>query len=531
MRELREILTASADRTRGVEEALSAARIPIHLAASVWKTPLTRLLVVQPVENERERDPRRRTVVPFRHGARGLAQISSVTTVTADITSLLLLAELDLLSSLQDRFAQVAIPWSTTEWLLNESHSCRFHQPSRVKVAKNLRELIANSTLRVCAAPEPPKLLVDEVGRELAELLQSAKLTNGRVVRPLPVHCIRSFMEQEADLGAYAPLLMTTLQFLDVLDTDAVIDHQSTEQARRLLASIDQREPLGPGDPGTGPLLLDDVAIAYLAGAGLLDALQRSKRALQVHPLMVSRLEQLIHTEAETAHALEVLSRLRLWLRDGITASRVQVLPRVQVDNEPVGLEMRVLQELLGDFGSTDAILIDDRMLGVHWRATDQSGRNVLTIDALDLLNEFVRVGSLTSQGRLHTHHRLRSRGFVCVPVELEELQDYLAARDIDPETGQLLESAELRAIRENLQRFRSTAILQQPVETPYLDRLRITGFLAIRSIWVDSSVPIPTAIARTDWLWRALMTTPLDWAHTIVDPTGVVKSHNRIRQ
>ncbi len=256
MRELREILTASADRTRGVEEALSAARIPIHLAASVWKTPLTRLLVVQPVENERERDPRRRTVVPFRHGARGLAQISSVTTVTADITSLLLLAELDLLSSFQDRFAQVAIPWSTTEWLLNESHSCRFHQPSRVKVAKNLRELIANSTLRVCAAPEPPKLLVDEVGRELAELLQSAKLTNGRVVRPLPVHCIRSFMEQEADLGAYAPLLMTTLQFLDVLDTDAVIDHQSTEQARRLLASIDQREPLGPSDPGTGPLLL-----------------------------------------------------------------------------------------------------------------------------------------------------------------------------------------------------------------------------------------------------------------------------------
>ena len=32
MRELRDILIAGADRTRGVEEAFSAARIPIHLA-------------------------------------------------------------------------------------------------------------------------------------------------------------------------------------------------------------------------------------------------------------------------------------------------------------------------------------------------------------------------------------------------------------------------------------------------------------------------------------------------------------------
>ena len=523
MRDLRDILTASADRTRGVEKALSAARIPIHLAASVWNTPLTRLLVVQPIENEREKDPRRRTVVPLRHGARGIVQISSVSTVTADITSLLLLADFDLLLALQDRFARVAIPWSTMEWLLNELHSCRFHQPSRVKVAKKLRELIANNTLRACAPTEPPKRLVDEVGRELAELLHAAKLTDGRVVRPLPIHCVRSFMEQEADVGEYAPLVMTTLQFLHILDADAVIDRQSSERARRLLASIDQREPLGPNDLGTGPLFLDDVAVAYLVGAGLLDAIQRSTRDLQVHPLMVSRLDQLIHTEAETTRSLEVLSRLRLWLRDGITAGRIQVLPRIQVANEDISLEMRVLQELLADFGAVDAILIDDRMLGLQWRATDRPGRNVPTVDTLDLLNEFVRVGSLSAEDRLHYHHRLRSRGFVCVPVELEELQHYLATRDADPETGQLRESAELRAIRQDLQRLRSTTILQQPAETPYLDRLRITGFLAIRSMWVDGAIPIRTAIARTDWIWRALMTTPLDWAHTIVDPTGVV--------
>jgi hypothetical protein len=254
IRDLREILTASAGRTRGVEEALSAARIPIHLASSVWKIPLTKLIVIQPVDNEREKDPRHRTLVPLRHGARIIAQISSVSTVTADITSLLLLAELDLLSALQDRFTRVSIPWTTMEWLLNESQSCRFHQPSRVKVARKLRELIANNTLRACGPTEPPRRLVDEVGRELAELLHAAKLTHGRLVRSLPIHCLRSFMEQEANLDEYAPLVMTTLQFLKVLDADGVVDHQSSERARRLLAAIDEREPLGPDDLGSGPI-------------------------------------------------------------------------------------------------------------------------------------------------------------------------------------------------------------------------------------------------------------------------------------
>jgi hypothetical protein len=523
IQELREILTASAGRTRGVEEALSAARIPIHMASSVWKIPLTRLLVIQPAENEREKDPRRRTLIPLRNGARGITEMSGINTVAADITTLLLLADLDLLPMLRNWSAGVAIPWSSMEWLLKEVQSCRFHQPSRVKTAKKLRELVVSNTFRVIAAVEPPGRLVDEVGRELAELLHTAKLTGGRLVRPLPLHSIRSFMEREANLAEYAPFVMTTLQFLNVLDADGAVDHHSSRRARRLLEAVDQREPPGPNDPGKGPLLLDDVAVAYFAGAGLLDAIHRSNRDLRVHSSMVSRLDQLIHTEAETARALEVLSRLRLWLRDGIADGPVRVLPRIQIANPDIGLEMRALQELLTDFGEVDAVLIEDRMLGVHWRATDQSGRNIPTIDTVDLLNEFVRIGYLTSESRFHFHHRLRARGFVCLPLELEELQAHLAARDADPETGHLRESAELRSIRENVQRLRSTAVLQQPMETPYLDRLRVTGFLAIRDIWTDSAVSIPTAIARTDWVWQTIMTTPLDWAHTIVDPMMVV--------
>src|SRR5208283_4160459 len=113
--EIVEALTASADRTRGIDEAVSAGQIPIHLAASMWNTSIARLLVTQPVHNERERDPRRRTVVPVRHGSRDLTDVSQVQAISVDFTSLLLVSELDLLPQLSNRFQRIQLPCSTME--------------------------------------------------------------------------------------------------------------------------------------------------------------------------------------------------------------------------------------------------------------------------------------------------------------------------------------------------------------------------------------------------------------------------------
>jgi hypothetical protein len=330
-------------------------------------------------------------------------------------------------------------------------------------------------------------------------------------------------MEEEANLGEYASLIMTTLQFVDVLEDDAVLYRQTIDRARRMLASVEQREPLGTNKAGEGPLFLDGLAVAYLAGMGLLDDLHRSARKFQVHPSTVTEIEQLIGTEVESQRTLDVLSQLRIWLRDGIVTGRVTVMPRPQSSKEEdVGIETRVLQEMLNDIGTADAVLMDDRMAGALGRVTDRSGHAAPIVDTLDLLHDFTRTELLSPQDRFHRHHLLRARGFVCIPVELEEIEGYLATREPDPVTGLLRESAELRTIRENLQRPRSTTIVQQPAETPYLDRLRIIGFIAVRNLWADTSVP-PTAVARTEWLWRNLMSTPIDWAHTIADPAGVV--------
>lgn len=525
LRDVVRIAMAAAVATRGVQEFFSAARSPLHTTAALWKIPMTQLLVTQARNNERERDPRRRTVIPVRHGARLILDMSRVQAITADVTSLVLLAELDLLPLVDKRFERVAIPWSTMELLLIESHGCRFHQPSRIARAKKLRELVVDNTLRtVVLSGDPPSQLVKEVGADLAELLHAAKRSGGRVVRSLPIHRIQTFMEEEANLGEHAPLVMTMVQFVDFLESDAVLDHQAGDRARRMLAPLEQQKPLGTNEASNGPLFLDGLAVTYLSGTGLLDELHRSTREFQVHPSTVTEIEQLIGTEAESYRTLEALSRLRIWLRDGIATDRVMVMPRPQSSKEEdMGIETRVLQELIGDIGAADAILIDDRMAGALGRVTDRSGRSAPIIDTLDLLHDFTRIGLLSAAERFHKHHLLRARGFMCIPIELDEIEGYLATREPEPASGLLRENAELRAIRENLHRLRSTTILLQPAETPYLDRLRITGLIAIRKLWSDTSVPIPTALARTEWLWRNLMCTPIDWAHTIADAAGVV--------
>jgi len=533
LRELADMLTAGVDRARAVEEAFAAARIPIHLFAAFVRSPLTRLLVNQLHQNEREADPRKHTVMPLRHGARGITDAAGVRTVAADFGSLLLYAELDLLTSIAARFDRIAIPFSTMELLLSETQHCRFHQPSLVAEAKRQRELVADGVFkRLDGTASPPVRLVEEVGADLAELLEAARLARGRVVRPVPIHRVDSFMEKTADLGEHAPLVLTTGQFVKLLEDEAVLDADAAERARRSIPPGEDGEPLGtdvtPSDDV--PIFLDDLAVSYVSQAGLLDALRASGRQFRVHAETIERIEQLIATETEASRSLDVLFRLREWLRDGIDSDKISVMPKPPraTGDEPDEREevpVRALRELLRDIGDCDAALIDDRMVGMHGRLTDAGNRAAPILDIFDVLHDLAVTDRaiLTLQRRWRVHHILRTRGVICVPLEIEELEERIQGREPDPETGFLRETAELRAIRENLGRMRSTAILQQPAETSYLDRLRLVGVMMIRKIWGDAGIPAATAASRADWIWRHVVPAPTDWAHTIVDPVGVV--------
>ena len=99
------------------------------------------------------------------------------------------------------------------------------------------------------------------------------------------------------------------------------------------------------------------------------------------------------------------------------------------------------------------------------------------------------------------------------VPLTSGELSALLARARVGD--GVLVESAELRAIRENLELCRMSAGLQLPAEAPWL--ANVSGVLAgaIKGQWRDG-VDVADAAARSTWLAELLDVRR--WAHHWVE-------------
>jgi hypothetical protein len=87
-----------------------------------------------------------------------------------------------------EAYREVMLAPDTMSLLLDERRRVRFHQPSRVREAEEVRALLDQERLKMDQPlPEPPAWLVNEVGRDLAEILEAARAAGGRVIRPYPI--------------------------------------------------------------------------------------------------------------------------------------------------------------------------------------------------------------------------------------------------------------------------------------------------------------------------------------------------------
>jgi hypothetical protein len=227
-------------RGREIEQALLNGKIPLHVAAHEFNQPLSRFLIDIPHKNVDQHDGRKRTLVPLVSGARQTVQMHPEWAVGLDVTSLMVLGYLDLLKKTLTAFRRVVLAPETMIVLLNERRNVRFHQPSRVEEAEAVRALIDQEHLRMeQVLAKPPTWLVNEVGCDLAEILEAARTTGGRVVCPYPIFKLQTFMEREADLQDYAELVLSTKAFTSLLYAKGCIDSQTQEHAHYFLSMQD----------------------------------------------------------------------------------------------------------------------------------------------------------------------------------------------------------------------------------------------------------------------------------------------------
>ena len=91
----------------------------------------------------------------------------------------------------------------------DEKQRVAFHQPSRIKDARQIRDFLATDALeKLSPSTVPDSDLSAQVGDELAQLIAEAEKaredddTQRIVVQPSPVYRVASLMEEEADLTA-----------------------------------------------------------------------------------------------------------------------------------------------------------------------------------------------------------------------------------------------------------------------------------------------------------------------------------------
>ncbi|WP_165418847.1 esterase/lipase family protein [Rhizobium ruizarguesonis] len=510
-------------------DQLIKGEMPLFVAAARLNRTTTSMLLTPALANLDERDPRKRSLLFTYSGATApthgtqpdpSAQIAAQLAadqirIALDASSLLVLSFLGKLGMVVERIHQVVIPHSTLRWLLSERQRTQFHQPSQVRKARELRDLLSQDAYFIADSAGPNPDLEDNVGEELAVLLEAARTLDDEtgqkvVVRPGPVHRPTSLMKDDADLSAYSDVLCGCGDLVTALLAQG---QMTDEEARTARAYLSLHEVQWDHTPAIGigaTLLLDDLAISTFQHLGLLGKLGVAGFRVGIPRGHAERIAALIRHDAYANDTIEHIERIRSALADGIANGRVTVGPEIAGEDEEIArLEQHPTASVFGLARLVDLIVVDDRALNRFSHLDADDGRTVQVGSTLDLLAILERAGAMSPTERTEAETRLRRGGGQMMPLRHEELLQLVNAAPVV--NGSIQETAHLRAIRESIERLRMTDALQLPLEQAWFDTLFKAVRQGVRAQWNDQ-VDDAVARARSDWLLRLLNVR--GWSH-----------------
>lgn len=501
---------------------LNLGDIPMFIAAQSLNKSLIDLMLFPALANLAESDPRRRGVVPAYSGKRQPTSLNNHCAIGMDATALLTLSYLSLLDNALDAFDTVHIPHSTLAWLFEEKQKASFHQPSRIKGAHQVRHLLATEVLeKFIPTTVPDSDLAAQIGDELAVFIAEAEKvrddnTKRIVIRPSPVHRVTSLMEEEADLTAHANVLSSCQAIVDKLRQKGLITASEEKKACAYLQLHEKSWPNQPEIADGAILYLDDLATTYFLHLGILEKLQAADLKPIVSPGIVSQANELISYETISGRVNDAIECIRISVNSRIESGKIKVGRRHNTDEpEEQSILAHPTAGVIALARVCDAIISDDRFLNQHSNINDGSAQAPI-FSTLELLDTLVASGSITPEARLEYRTLLRRAGYVFVPVTDEELSLHLHASTI--KDGKVIETAELKAIRENILRVQMGTWLQLPKEEPWLSTLRNVFLRVLKDLW-KSDADFSSVKAHSDWIIDQFDVR--SWAHSIGGENG----------
>ena len=528
----RELLDLEPDWNRSASEIwqqLSHGEISMFLVAIFLNRSLGDLMLFPALANPSEIDPRRRGAIPAYSGQRQPTPLNTGGQVGMDVTALLTLSLLNSLDKALDAFETVHLPHSTLHWLFHEKQRVAFHQPSRIKAARQLRDLIATDMLeRLSPSTVADSELSVQVGKNLALLISEAEAVrdsdgNQRiVVRPSPVYRVTSLMEEEADLTAHATVLSSCQAIVDKLQQKGRITTREEQKARAYFRFHEKPWANQPQIADGATLYLDDLAVDYFLRLGMLDKLKAAGFTPIISSEKVSEANQLISYERISDKAKDAIEHIRAAVNKRIESGKIKVGRQIYPDQpKEQAIAGHPTAGVFDLAGHCDAIILDDRCFNqhVHIRgrnANDDGDAHAPVFTTLDIIDALVAANSITPEERMEYRTQLRQAGYFFIPVSEDELVHHLNASRV--ENGKVMETAELKAIRENILHVRMNTWLQLPKEGPWLVELYRTFVQVLKDLW-KTKADFSDVRARSDWIVDQV--DMRGWAHSFGKENG----------
>ena len=526
MMQLEKLLAAKSEwDEKGAEivQLVDRGEIPLFVAGQSLNRSLFELMLFPALRNPQEKDPRLRGLVPAYRGRRGGAFKELGRSAGFDPTALLTLAYLDKLEEALDAFEEVYLAHSTLEWLFEERQRAVFHQPSRIRDANEVSRMLASGTLeRLTGDAASDGDLSDQIGEELAQLLAEAEKEGYEdglqrlVVHPFPIHQVGSLLTEEVDLTAHAPILVSCGAVVDRLRGE--LTAQASKRAKAYLQAKENPWPTEPTIADGAVLYMAWLPITYLQHLGILGEMVRAGFRIVVSPRVLSEAEHLVRYTEVSQTVVELIERLRSAVSDRIKTGRVRFCRSPDLEKgEPLveeGDSSHPTECLLRFGDHCDALIFDDRFLNKHGQVGN-AARSATIYTTLDLVDA-LRVGCANWSEKWECRTKLRRAGYFYIPVEIRELEHHLRSSPVS--NGRVSETAELRAIRENILCVRMREVLQLPQEAQWLMDLMRTLTHVVKNLWKDD-MDYTEARVRSDWIVDQMDLR--GWAHCLGAEAG----------
>ena len=501
-----------------ISEQSLRGEIPLFLVAQGLNQGLAQLTLSRAFWNKEQTDARKRVLILSNSGYTR-SRCLDARKIALDPITLLTLSMTDLLGPLRRAFDEIHVAHETLAWLFEERTQLRFHQPSRVNAAHKLLRSVADKSVRVFEVlTPPPEALEREVGQALAALLSEAATiredhSQKFVVVNGPVWKVGVPVSKKAELGDFVKFIRTTTDVVDTLVESGVLTDAAACAARKVHARMGAEE--AAKIPSRSLLLLDGTATSLLSSSNLLTELKRAGFDVVISPSEMKEAQQLIEYDARADMTLSVLEKLRAWLEQGIRDDWIHLGRAVKVESQqtnswfthPSIATLKLAKDV-------DAVGFDDRCVNrqgsMEWNGDSRS-----ILSSWGVIDALKDRGVIDQATWLEARTTLRIATYSLPEISEEELIDLVLKARV--KETRIVETAELRAIRESISCVKMSDMLQLPHENPWLTDLTLSTIRAIRAVWSRESERF-AAVPRSDWLLE--IGNPDSWAHRMSEDT-----------